>query len=140
KYGKQIRHAERRGIPFVWFPGSAGAADPAGSADSVKDIRSGEQVEADPATWAPPEADLHPVVTALLGRARPPSVGYAAVGIAKSRQVDVAWATNRPAASVSRASPSAVRRPRCITVPTQVSSSAPTVTGRRYFTDRSTEV
>src|SRR4051812_22374275 len=49
KFGKQIRYAERRGIPFVWFPG-----DP----HEVKDIRSGNQVEADPLTWQPPEADL----------------------------------------------------------------------------------
>jgi histidyl-tRNA synthetase len=53
KYGKQIRYAERRGIPFVWFPGDA---------HEVKDIRSGEQVEADPSSWSPPEADLHPSV------------------------------------------------------------------------------
>jgi histidyl-tRNA synthetase len=53
KYGKQIRYAERRGIPYVWFPG-----DP----HEVKDIRSGEQQPADPASWAPPESDLHPQV------------------------------------------------------------------------------
>ena len=41
KYGKQIRYAQRRGIPYVWFPGGEGAAD------EVKDIRSGEQVPAD---------------------------------------------------------------------------------------------
>ena len=52
KYGKQIRHADRRGIPFVWF------------GTSVKDIRTGEQQEADPATWQPPGADLRPVITA----------------------------------------------------------------------------
>ncbi|HEU4423720.1 MAG TPA: histidine--tRNA ligase [Pilimelia sp.] len=57
KYGKQIRYAERRGIPYVWFPGVDGAAD------SVKDIRSGDQVEADAATWQPPPADLHPTIT-----------------------------------------------------------------------------
>ena len=51
KYGKQIRHAERRGIPFVWF-----------GADSVKDIRTGEQTSADPATWEPPVADRLPAV------------------------------------------------------------------------------
>lgn len=56
KYGKQIRYAERRGIPYVWFPGSDGAPD------SVKDIRSGEQVEADAAQWSPPASDLRPVV------------------------------------------------------------------------------
>ena len=60
KFGKQIRFAERRGIPFVWFPGPAGA----GSADEVKDIRSGEQVPADPYTWEPPAGDLHPTITA----------------------------------------------------------------------------
>jgi histidyl-tRNA synthetase len=53
KFGKQIRYAERRGIPFVWFPGS-----PA----EVKDIRSGDQVPADPASWTPPEEDLRPQV------------------------------------------------------------------------------
>jgi histidyl-tRNA synthetase len=56
KFGKQIRYAERRGIPFVWFPGD-------GEPDTVKDIRSGEQVEADPDAWTPPEGDLHPRVT-----------------------------------------------------------------------------
>lgn len=56
KFGKQIRYADRRGIPFVWFPG-----DP----DSVKDIRSGEQVDADAAQWAPPVEDLHPTVRML---------------------------------------------------------------------------
>jgi histidyl-tRNA synthetase len=58
KYGKQIRSAERRGIPYVWFP--AIATDVAGH--EVKDIRSGEQVAADPATWTPPQQDLHPQV------------------------------------------------------------------------------
>lgn len=55
KYGKQIRFAERRGIPFVWFPGSGEVGG-----GQVKDIRSGEQVDADPATWSPPAEDLHP--------------------------------------------------------------------------------
>jgi histidyl-tRNA synthetase len=58
KYGKQIRFAERRGIPFVWFPGADGAPD------EVKDIRSGEQAAADSTQWTPPEADLHPTVAA----------------------------------------------------------------------------
>ena len=57
KYGRQIRYAERRGIPFVWFP----AAQP-GQSDEVKDIRSGDQVEADAASWAPPEDDLRPTI------------------------------------------------------------------------------
>ncbi|MFC6285826.1 histidine--tRNA ligase [Nocardioides sp. GCM10027113] len=57
KFGKQIRYAERRGIPFVWFPQADGA-------HQVKDIRSGEQVEADPAAWTPPTEDLRPQVVA----------------------------------------------------------------------------
>ena len=58
KFGKQIRYAERRGIPYVWFPGDA---DEPGT-DTVKDIRSGEQVSADPDAWLPPENDLRPQV------------------------------------------------------------------------------
>ena len=52
KFGKQIRYADRRGIPYVWFPGAGGASD------EVKDIRSGDQVSADAATWVPPVEDL----------------------------------------------------------------------------------
>jgi histidyl-tRNA synthetase len=62
KYGRQIRFAERRGIPFVWFPAVTGAGSPA-TDGQVKDIRSGEQVDADPATWQPPAEDLHPRIT-----------------------------------------------------------------------------
>jgi histidyl-tRNA synthetase len=51
KFGKQIRYAERRGIPWVWFPGTP---------HEVKDIRSGDQVEADPDEWDPPIDDLAP--------------------------------------------------------------------------------
>ncbi|SCF26667.1 histidyl-tRNA synthetase [Micromonospora viridifaciens] len=54
KFGKQIRYAERRGIPYVWFPGAEG--------DEVKDIRSGEQVAAAAGEWTPPRADLKPLV------------------------------------------------------------------------------
>jgi histidyl-tRNA synthetase len=57
KFGKQIRFAERRGIPYVWFPG--GEAD----GDTVKDIRSGQQLPAVAAEWLPPAADLIPQVT-----------------------------------------------------------------------------
>jgi histidyl-tRNA synthetase len=53
KYGRQIRYAERRGIPYVWFPGAP---------HEVKDIRSGNQVVADPASWLPPQSDLRPQV------------------------------------------------------------------------------
>jgi histidyl-tRNA synthetase len=55
KFGKQIRTAERRGIPFVWF------LQPDGT-HQVKDIRSGDQVDADPAAWTPPAADLRPTI------------------------------------------------------------------------------
>lgn len=51
KFGKQIRYADRRGIPFIWFPGVDGAAD------QVKDIRSGGQCDADAAVWEPPVED-----------------------------------------------------------------------------------
>ena len=54
KLGKQIRYAERRGIPFVWFP--ANGDNP----DQVKDIRSGEQVGAE--GWAPPAEDIAPTL------------------------------------------------------------------------------
>ncbi len=57
KFGKQIRHADRRGIPFVWFP-----AGEDGAPDQVKDIRSGDQVDAEAATWSPPAEDLWPRV------------------------------------------------------------------------------
>ena len=56
KFGKQIKHADRRGIPYVWFPEAAG--------DTVKDIRSGEQVGADASAWTPPDTDLRPRVVA----------------------------------------------------------------------------
>ena len=54
-YGKQIRYADRRGIPFVWFGGLTG---------EVKDIRSGEQLPASADSWLPPQADLHPQIVA----------------------------------------------------------------------------
>ena len=59
KFGKQIKYADRRGIPFVWFSevGEDGALT-----HQVKDIRSGEQVDADPQTWTPPAGDLTPQV------------------------------------------------------------------------------
>lgn len=55
KFGKQIRYAERRGIPYVWFTNPDGGHE-------VKDIRSGDQIPADPATWTPPTEDLTPTI------------------------------------------------------------------------------
>ena len=49
KFGKQIKFADKRGIPFVWFPGEEG------SVDTVK-------VDADPHTWGLPEADAVPAI------------------------------------------------------------------------------
>lgn len=51
KLGKQIRYADRRGIPFVWFPGADGAED------EVKDIRTGDQAAASAGSWEVPEED-----------------------------------------------------------------------------------
>ncbi len=48
KFGKQIRAAERRGIPYVWFF----KADDA-STHELKDIRSGEQMQVNVDTWEP---------------------------------------------------------------------------------------
>lgn len=59
KFGKQIRFAERRGIPFVWFPGMPDAAGETGP-DQVKDIRSGHQEAADASCWEPPTEDRAP--------------------------------------------------------------------------------
>ena len=50
KFGKQIRYAERRGIPFVWFTTAEGGHE-------VKDIRSGSR-------WLPtPRPGPHPPTT-----------------------------------------------------------------------------
>lgn len=56
RFGKQIETAQKRGIPFVWFPSTDDGAD------QVKDIRSADQSDADADTWMPPLIDLNPVV------------------------------------------------------------------------------
>ena len=38
--------------------------------DEVKDIRSGEQVAADPALWTPPAEDLRPTIARAGGTSR----------------------------------------------------------------------
>ncbi|WP_100445382.1 histidine--tRNA ligase [Glycomyces xiaoerkulensis] len=58
KFGKQIKFADKRGIPFVLFPGDGGQ-DP-----EIKDIRSGEQSPVDVDSWEPPAEDLHPRIVA----------------------------------------------------------------------------
>jgi histidyl-tRNA synthetase len=57
KYGRQIRYADRRRIPYVWFGGTVGG--------EVKDIRTGVQVGADPNSWMPSAEDLKPRVVSL---------------------------------------------------------------------------
>ncbi|MBT1178171.1 histidine--tRNA ligase [Bifidobacterium vespertilionis] len=47
KLGKQIKYADKLGIPYVWFPGQEGAGD------EVKDIVSGDQSPADATSWEP---------------------------------------------------------------------------------------
>jgi histidyl-tRNA synthetase len=55
KFGKQIRYADRRRIPYVWF-GSPPDSE-------IKDIRTGEQLPADPDRWEPDADDLRPTVS-----------------------------------------------------------------------------
>ena len=52
RYGRQIRYAERRGIPYVWFLGTEGTPH------QVKDIRTGMQVDADADTWNEQDEEL----------------------------------------------------------------------------------
>lgn len=63
-YGKQIKEANRKGIPFVWFPNAQ-----SDDGHKVKNIRSGDQVAADPTTWMPP-ADLLRAQITLAGLSR----------------------------------------------------------------------
>ncbi len=56
KFGKQIRHADKLGIPYVWFPGET---------QQVKDVRSGEQHPADPHTWNISACDLTATIEAV---------------------------------------------------------------------------
>ncbi|EIT88451.1 histidyl-tRNA ligase [Parascardovia denticolens IPLA 20019] len=55
KIGKQIKYADHLGIPYVWFPPQAGnpAAEAEPIGNQVKNIISGDQVDADPASWTP---------------------------------------------------------------------------------------
>ncbi len=48
KIGKQIAYAEKKGIPFVWFP-----PFDEGGAHEVKDMTTGTQTAVDAATWKP---------------------------------------------------------------------------------------
>lgn len=56
KLGKQIKYADKLGIPYVWFPGAEG------NPDEVKDIVSGEQTQADVTSWQPDTIKLRQTV------------------------------------------------------------------------------
>jgi histidyl-tRNA synthetase len=51
KFGKQIRYAEKKGIPYVLFVSDEGA--------ELKDIRSGAQTKIELASWMPDPSELH---------------------------------------------------------------------------------
>ncbi|WP_024463744.1 histidine--tRNA ligase [Bifidobacterium subtile] len=56
KLGKQIKYADRLGIPYVWFPAQAAQGDEENgetAGDEVRDIMSGEQQSADIKSWEP---------------------------------------------------------------------------------------
>lgn len=50
KLGKQIKYADKLGIPYVWFPADKSDEN---AHDEVKNIVSGEQCEADSRSWEP---------------------------------------------------------------------------------------
>ncbi|MFG3340439.1 histidine--tRNA ligase [Glycomyces sp. NPDC048151] len=56
KFGKQIKFADKRGIPFVLFTNDEGT--------QMKDIRSGDQATVDVDAWNPPAEDLNPRIIA----------------------------------------------------------------------------
>lgn len=51
KLGKQIKYADKLGIPYVWFP--ADSTESESSKDEVKNIITGEQTVADATSWQP---------------------------------------------------------------------------------------
>lgn len=53
KFGKQIRYAEQKKIPYVWFPQAEGTGG-----HEVRDIRTGAQTSAEPGQWVPGEDEL----------------------------------------------------------------------------------
>ncbi len=61
-FGKQIKYASRRSIPYVWFTEGASKE----RVHRLRDIRTGEQFDVDPESWMPPEVDLKPLVTGVV--------------------------------------------------------------------------
>ena len=66
KLGKQIKYADKLGIPYVWFPNEDPTND---GPDEVKNIVTGEQVGADAQSWEPDTVYAQQTV-AVAGSAR----------------------------------------------------------------------
>ena len=60
KLGKQIKYADKLGVPYVWFPSDA-AED--GVGDEVKNIITGDQQPADARSWEPDTVYARQTVT-----------------------------------------------------------------------------
>lgn len=58
KYGKQIRYADRKGIPYVWFAEKSGPG-----IHEVRNLDTGDQEAADPTAWQPDPSLARPGVT-----------------------------------------------------------------------------
>ena len=89
--------------------------------EEKRDARAARLAPAEPSPTPPTPADVQ--LSRRFGSREPPfpttPLDQLSSGRVrgKRRQVEVAWATRRPRASVSRASARAVRRPRCSTCP-----------------------
>lgn len=62
KLGKQIKYADKLGIPYVWFPNEDPTND---GPDQVKNIISGEQKDADAQSWEPDTVYAQQTVTTV---------------------------------------------------------------------------
>ena len=60
KLGKQIKYADKLGIPYVWFPADDSAQD---ASDEVKNIITGDQQPANAQSWEPDTVYAQQTVT-----------------------------------------------------------------------------
>ena len=60
KLGKQIKYADKLGIPYVWFPADKSAKD---ASDEVKNIITGDQQPANAQSWEPDTVYAQQTVT-----------------------------------------------------------------------------
>ena len=60
KLGKQIKYADKLGIPYVWFPADKSAQD---ASDEVKNIITGDQQPANAQSWEPDTVYAQQTVT-----------------------------------------------------------------------------